>query len=337
MEVQQTSVKRGIREAAANPCRHLMRRVVLLLWLSVAVFAQKGAPLSAQKVLWLGDSITAAGDYVSIAEYYLNRQYTASHFDFVSIGLSSETVSCLSENDHPFPRPCLSERLQRALTAVHPQVVVACYGMNDGIYHPQSPERMAAFQKGVQDLITAVRAANARLILLSPTVFDPVSLTATLPADAPDYSYKAPYEKYDDVLADYAAWEKTLAAADVTVVDLHTPMSDYVAAQRSEDPKFTFAKDGIHPDFAGHLLMAQTLLKAVRVNVPKTPLAEEAERVRADPLYVLVKAHREKRTAGWLNYVGYTRDKTVKTENADAEEKASQDLQFQVDLMRGTK
>src|ERR1700748_1339 len=110
--------------------------LLVLLFCSLPAVAQKTGPLSAQKVLWLGDSITAGGDYVTIAEYYLNRQYTSGHFDFVSIGLSSENTSCASENDHPFPRPCLTERLQRALDLVHPQLVIAMYGMNDGIYHP---------------------------------------------------------------------------------------------------------------------------------------------------------------------------------------------------------
>ena len=300
-------------------------------------FAQKGAPLSAQKILWLGDSITQAGDYVSIVEYYLNKQYLSSHFDFVSIGLASENVSCLSEKDHPFPRPCLSERLDRALTAVHPQVVIACYGMNDGIYHPQSPERMAAFQKGIQNLIAAVRAKNARLILLTPPPFDPVAITTTLPASAPDFSYKAPYEKYDDVLADYAAWEKTLAAADIQVVDLHTPIGAYLAKQRATDPKFSFTKDGIHPDLAGHLLMTRILLKDLRVNVPQIALNDEVAHIQSDPLYVLVKDHRQKRSQAWLDYIGYTRDKTVKTEKPYPSDETVQQIQQQVDLMRNAK
>ena len=311
--------------------------ILLPLCLCAPAFAQKGAPLSAQKVLWLGDSITQAGDYVTIAEYYLNRQYTSSHFDFVGIGLSSETVSCLTEKDHPYPRPCLQERLQRALDMVHPQVVVACYGMNDGIYHPQSPERMAAFQKGIQNLIAAVRAKGARLILLTPPPFDPVAIATTLDEHAPDFSYKAPYEKYDDVLGDYTAWEKTQQAADVTVIDLHTPIDAYLAKQRVADPKFSFTKDGIHPDLAGHLLMARTLLKELRVNVPQTPLSDEAARLTSDPLYVLVKAHRENRSQAWLDYVGYTRDKTVKTGEVVAAEQKIQQMQIQVDLMRDAK
>ncbi len=320
-----------------DSARRALNLLLILICASASAFAQKNGPLAAQKILWLGDSITQAGDYVSIIEYYLNKQYTASHFDFVSIGLASETVSCLSEKGHPFPRPCLKERLQRALDQVHPQVVIACYGMNDGIYHPQSPERMAAFQKGVQDLLAAVRAKSARLILLTPPPFDPVPITTTLDEHAPDFSYKAPYMKYDDVLSDYATWEKTLAAPDVTVVDLHTPMAGYIAKQRATDPKFSFTKDGIHPDFAGHLLMARTILKDLKVNVPQTPLSDEAARVQSDPMYVMVKAHREKRSQGWLDYVGYTRDKTVKTESAQPVEQVVQQIQMEVDMMRNAK
>lgn len=318
-------------------CRRALRILLILACICASSFAQKNGPLSAQKILWLGDSITQAGDYVSIIEYYLNKQYTASHFDFVSIGLASETVSCLSEKDHPFPRPCLTERLQRALNMVHPQVVIACYGMNDGIYHPQSPERLAAFQKGIQDLIAAARAKNARVILLTPPPFDPVPLSTTLDEHAPDFSYKAPYQKYDDVLADYANWEKTLSAADVAVIDLHTPIDAYLAKQRATDPKFSFTKDGIHPDFAGHLLMARTILKDLKVNVPQTPLNDEAARIQSDPMFVLVKSHREKRSQGWLDYVGYTRDKTVKTESAQPVEEKTQQIQMQVDMMRNAK
>ena len=315
-----------------------MRKFWLLLALvcaSSSLFAEKTPPLSGQKVLWLGDSITQAGDYVTIVEYYLDRQYPSARFDFDSIGLASENTSCLTEKDHPLPRPCLSERLGRALDLVQPQLVIACYGMNDGIYHPQSPERMAAFQKGIQGLISAVRAKNARLILLTPAPFDPVPVAATVrDASAPDFSYKAPYKQYDDVLRDYAAWEKTLAAPDVTVIDLHTAIDAYLAQQRKSNPKFSFTKDGIHPNFEGHLLMAQTILESFKIKPPHDSLTEEAARIQSDPIFVLVKSRREKLSQAWLEYVGYTRDKQVKGEYPDTAEKAAQDIQQQIDIMR---
>ncbi|HVY94423.1 MAG TPA: SGNH/GDSL hydrolase family protein [Bryobacteraceae bacterium] len=309
--------------------------LVALLCACSSLFAQKTPPLGRERVLWLGDSITQAGDYVTIVEYYLNKQYPSDRFDIVSIGLSSENVSCLTEKDHPFPRPCLSERLGRALDLVTPQLVIACYGMNDGIYHPQSPERMAAFQKGIQGLIAAVRAKGARLILLTPPPFDPVPVAAvTRDASAPDFSYKAPYKRYDDVLADYAAWEKTLAAPDVTVIDLHTPMDAYIAKQRASNPQFSFTKDGIHPNLEGHLLMAQTILESFKMKFPKDSLSNEAARIQSDPIFVLVKSAREKLSQGWLDYVGYTRDKQVKGEYPTEANKAAQDIQQQIDIIR---
>ena len=46
------------------------RCLLALVCLCLPAFAQKPAPLGGQKVLWLGDSITQAGDYVSIIEYF---------------------------------------------------------------------------------------------------------------------------------------------------------------------------------------------------------------------------------------------------------------------------
>jgi hypothetical protein len=116
--------------------------LAFLLLPLISVCGDPAPTLAGKRVLWLGDSITQAGGYVTFVQYYLNKKYPAEKFDFVSVGLSSETASGLSERTHPFPRPCVFERLQRALGAVKPQVVVACYGMNDGIYHPQSDFRL---------------------------------------------------------------------------------------------------------------------------------------------------------------------------------------------------
>ncbi|MDI1249346.1 MAG: GDSL-type esterase/lipase family protein, partial [Lacunisphaera sp.] len=154
--------------------------------------------LAGKRVLVLGDSITQDGRYVSTLEYYLQQLAPETKCDLISIGLSSETVSGLTEPDNQRPRPCVLERLDRALNAVKPQVVFACYGMNDGIYHPSSPERLAAFTTGLHQLITQVRAAGAELVLITPPVFDPVPVAAkTVPATAPAFGYGRYYAGYD--------------------------------------------------------------------------------------------------------------------------------------------
>ena len=80
------------------------------------------------RVMFLGDSITHGGGYISMIEYFLHKKYPEKAFDMIGIGLSSETASGLSEKTHPFPRPCIHERLDRALAKVKPDVVVACVG-----------------------------------------------------------------------------------------------------------------------------------------------------------------------------------------------------------------
>lgn len=285
-------------------------------------------------MLWLGDSITDGGGYVTDVEYRLNRAFPTQVIDIVSVGLSSETVSGLSEKRHPFPRPCLHERLQRALDAVKPAVVVACYGMNDGIYHPQSPERMKAFQDGINKLIDAAKTAHAEVILLTPPPFDPVPVKSVQKAGAADYAYTAPFENYDSVLGDYANWELSLHIHGVFVVDLHTVLNDYLKSQRVVNPQFTFGKDGIHPNAAGHLLMSRTITKALGMPVEKTELDSELARRGADPLFNLVDAHRRMRSGAWLPYIGYTRGGKVKSGSVEAAENKAADIQKQIEPLR---
>lgn len=292
--------------------------------------------LANKRVLWFGDSITQAGDYVTFVEYYLEMKYPAAAFDVISIGLASETTSCLSEKTHPFPRPCMQERLRRALVLVKPQIVVACYGMNDGIYHPQSAERMRAFEQGIQKLIAAVHAAGAEMILLTPPPFDALPIKGkVVTKSAADFGFMAPYEGYDRVLADYARWEMQLPRSDAMVIDLHTPMDTYLTKRREAEPDFSLAgKDGIHPDAAGHLLMARILLSGLGISVGEGDLQSELRTIRGDPLYALIRDQREMRSDGWLKYVGYTRGETVKSGSVTDVEKRNLELQTKIDVMR---
>ena len=132
--------------------------------------------LAGKRVVFLGDSITQAGGYVAFTTYYLEKLYPKKDFDILGLGLASETLSGLSEDGHAggkFPRPCLFERLGRVLEKAKPEVVFACYGMNDGIYLPLDKDRFAAFQKGVTKLIEQCQKAGVKQIyLVTPPIYD---------------------------------------------------------------------------------------------------------------------------------------------------------------------
>ncbi len=251
-------------------------------------------------ILFLGDSITHAGYYVSRLEAQLRTAYPDAVPVLINLGLPSETCSGLSEPDHPFPRPDVHERIDRALAKVKPDVVFACYGMNDGIYYPFSDERFAAYQKGVNDIIAKVQASGAKLVLMTPPAFDALPLHKKgdlRPAGSEKYAWFAIYEGYDDVLNKYAAWIMTLGDRVDLVIDLHTPVNDYVAAKRKDDSDFTMSPDGVHVNEEGHQVLAAAILKALG-----------SEPTDLDPkLLALVHARQQILHASWVSEVGHKR------------------------------
>ena len=264
---------------------------------------------TAQRILILGDSITYGGNYVDFIETVIQTRAPEWHGEIISVGLSSETVSGLSEAGHAggkFPRPDLHERLARVLAQTKPDLVLACYGMNDGIYFPFAESRFAAFRQGMERLHAAVVATGARIIHLTPPVFDPLPIAAkVLPAGLD--AYPAPFGGYDDVLARYSAWLLDQSRRGWDVVDLHGPMTAAIAARRQTDPKFTFSKDGVHPDVLGHAVMARAVLEAWQLRPDEGDLLNELATRPDGALLKLIRERRKLRANAWLTATGHKR------------------------------
>lgn len=167
---------------------------------AVAADAVAGAPPTrlfapeVRRVVFLGDSITYVGHYVSDIIAYQRSREPQRPIEFINVGLSSETVSGLSEPGHAggrFPRPDLHERLARVLAQTKPDLVIACYGMNDGIYLPLGESRFQAFTNGMTRFHNAVEKFGARIIHITPPVFDEM---------------KGGHAGYAAVLDHYSAW-----------------------------------------------------------------------------------------------------------------------------------
>jgi len=242
---------------------------LLLVWLVMPAWVSaesKRFPADdVRRVLFLGDSITYAGHYVAMLDARLRIEHPDRQLELLNLGLPSETCTGLSEPDHPFPRPDVHERLSRALKQWKPDVVVACYGMNDGIYYPFDRQRFAAYQAGIGRLITAVKATGAKLVLMTPPPFDPLPLKQKgklRPAGAEKYAWFAIYEDYDDVVGRYAEWVMQQGDRVDLLIDLRAPVLQYVAGRRRDDPEFCMSPDGVHLNREGHRILAAAILKA---------------------------------------------------------------------------
>jgi lysophospholipase L1-like esterase len=242
----------------------LLLSSAMLLSLSVPAHAADRFFLDdGQRVVFLGDSNTFAGHYIAYLDAYLYTRFPDKKFELLNLGLPSETASGLSEPDHPYPRPCVFDRLDRVLEKTKPDVVVACYGMNDGIYHPFSDERFKKYQEGVQHLIERVEKAKAKIVILTPPPFEAQAIKdKLLPKSAEKFSWLKPYEDYDSVLGRYSEWLLTLREKGYMVIDLHRPINKHVESVHGADPKYHLTRDGIHPGSTGHWLIAQQILQA---------------------------------------------------------------------------
>lgn len=258
---------------------------------------QEKYPLgAAQRILFLGNSITYAGGYVSLFEYFYRKEYPDSDAEIINLGLPSETVSGLSEPNHAdgaFPRPWLFDRLTEALEKVSPDVAFACYGMNDGISLPFDETRFEAFKTGVIRLRNELEQAGVkRIVFLTPPTHD-----------HPVHALKG----YNLVLDRYAEW--LLEQRDLQgweVIDFHFPMNRYLTERRQTHPDYRLAKDGVHPGMEGHQLMAKELIAHFQQDIGGA-LIMEAVGNNSTGAYGLIAKRQSLMKDAWLTDVGHDR------------------------------
>ncbi len=246
-----------------------------LLLLCSCSYAQTN-PREGQRNLWpelqqsspwifLGDSNTYSGGYVAMLDAWLRgASDSGQHIKLINLGMSSETASGLSEVDHPFKRPCVHERLSKALEVLQPAVVFVCYGMNDGIYQPPDPQNQLAYEQGMLKLAEVIRDSGAILICLTPPIFEaePVKAKGSLgPSAAGRYAYFAPAENYDQTLAQQAAWCLSNQMQADAVIDIRSALAEEKNKRLQTEPNFAYSQDGVHFGDEAHGLIAERILR----------------------------------------------------------------------------
>lgn len=225
--------------------RTISLRIIPVLLALFLAQAMAGPP----RIAILGDSIPYSGQWPTLVESALRQTPGLRNAQIVSMALPSETVSGLSEPGHAggaFPRPCLHDRLDSILSKYKPTLVIACYGMNDGMMRPFSEPNFQAFKKGMERLKQRVEGAGARFIVITPPLYM---------ADAPEKDAA----HYNQVLDTYAAWLVSRKKAGWKVVDMRPELARQIREEKKKNPKFTYAGDGIHPGQEGHLMIARAV------------------------------------------------------------------------------
>ena len=274
--------------------RKSLLRILLsaLAWTSLSVQANDNFETlkDSKKLVFFGDSITYGGEYVVLFERWLTVNHPELSLEILNQGIPSETVSGLSEPGHlrhGFPRPDLHERLDRALKALKPDLIIACYGINCGIYKPFDEERFNSYKDGLQRLKAKAEAKGAKIIFMTPPVYDKPN----------------PKFNYDDVMKAYSEWLVSKRKDSWKVIDLHSVMKKKLADKQTKNPNFKYSRDGIHPGTEGHELMSQQIINFFAV---KPPLKDHQPNSYGRLLMFIRERMRVQRDA-WLTEIGHKR------------------------------
>jgi len=199
--------------------------------------------------VFYGDSITDQRLYTMVTELYTVTRYPKLNVRFVHSGWGGDRVS--GGGGGP-----IDVRLQRDVLAYHPTVMTIMLGMNDGKYTNHKPEDDDTFYAGYKHIVETMRQAvpDVRITAIEPSPFDDVTRPFTLQPDG----YNAVLQKFGEWIQHYAG------DAHLTVADLNTPVAAMLKKANADDAALAqkILPDRVHPSLAGHMVMAEQLLKA---------------------------------------------------------------------------
>lgn len=197
-------------------------------------------------LVFYGDSITEQLGYCRDIESYVVSHYPSEHVHFITSGWGGDTV----RGGHG---GSINTRLRRDVFSYHPSVVTVFLGMNDGRYTVYDPPIFNRYVTGMLHIIGAIRLAlpHARIVLITPSNFDKNTKTWV----------RTP--SYNNTLLRFGDYLKKLGShKSIQVIDVNAPMARALTEARKTDTHYTLTQDGVHPNDAGHAIIAATILEA---------------------------------------------------------------------------
>ena len=230
------------------------RRVASLLcaMLTAIGCAQAQATFALQngdRVIFYGDSITEPRLYTSFVESYVLTRFPHEQFEFRNSAWGGDRA----DGGRGGP---IDLRLKRDVIAHRPTMFAVMLGINDGRGQPYNTPLYDRFTTYYEHIISVLRAANPslRITLLRPSPYDEV----TRPAAFAGGGYNGVMVRYGEFVKDFGDLH------GFTVADLNAPLVSTLVAAQAKDPALArrIAGDGTHPGVAGHLILAEAVLKA---------------------------------------------------------------------------
>ena len=196
-----------------------------------------------ERIVFLGDSITASGDepggYVSLVRDSLLRS-TDGRIRVIGAGVSGNRV------------PDLLTRVDHDVIELKPTLTIIYIGINDvwhwALFNRGTPK--AEYEAGLNELIGKIQNAGSGVILCTPSVIGEKRQGAN-PSDS--------------LLAEYAQISRSVATSmHVQLLDLNNAFAKYEQAHNPLNAeKGILTIDGVHLTSEGNKLVARLMLAAI--------------------------------------------------------------------------
>jgi lysophospholipase L1-like esterase len=235
-----------------NPMNTLIRFGILFIgaatWLAPC-WGQPSFQLSPDdRVVFFGDSITDQRLYTTFVETYVLTRFPQMNVTFVHSGWGGDRVTGGGGGG-------IQTRLERDVIAYHPTVVTVMLGMNDGRYRAFDDQIFRIYSDGYRNIVRQLKSAlpGVSITAIQPSPYDDITRAPNFPG-----GYNAVLLRYSDYLAQLADSEH------LTVADLNRPVTAMLERAKAANPALAqkILPDRVHPGPAGHLIMAEALLKA---------------------------------------------------------------------------
>jgi len=222
----------------------------------LAAYTLAPAPKTPSQLLKKGDRLAICGD--SITE---QRRYSVLLESYITACYPDLDITCRHYGWSGQTSGGFLNQMKSDVLRFQPTIATTCYGMNDFRYVPFDEAIAAEYRKNQSAVIDAFQGIGCRVVLGSPTIIDSVPSWVK--------SAKGTQQELNLCLSLYRNIDVEIANSKNTAfADNYTPMllADF-AAKKKFGPHFKVAgKDGVHPGWAGHLIMTYGLLKGLGVD-----------------------------------------------------------------------
>ena len=193
-----------------------------------------------ERVVFLGDSLTATRGYTDLVELYTFCTYPNRSVEFINAGIGGDTAERGLK------------RLRETVLDHKPTLITVCYGINDiGWGMLADEEHYEKYMKSMEGIVSQCQEAGARVVVMSPCATQ---------LGEPDKVESNPLNLMGRRVL---AMAEERGAAGIDLYNAFTEIQVKIRRDGKDEEFQTHAGDGIHLSDFGNLVFAYVLLKGL--------------------------------------------------------------------------